>query len=172
LARTARTPGSTRPHPQSQLPRQARGRVGLCFSSGAQPPEGRPRLAGTAGLQGREGRDRAGRRVGSYGSAGTTGRPGPAGTARAGGAQGGEGGAWPARGVSSHSGRLNFNNVDYRVGRVLSFFSSRRNWDSPTPPPRRRVRPPTFWFRWGGHTRLRERGWGSPSSDWGTYEVC
>jgi hypothetical protein len=111
LARTARTAWPSRPHPQSQLPRQARGRVGLCFSSGAQPPEGRPWLARTTGLQGREGRDRARGRVGSYGSAGASGWPGPAGTAWAGGAQGGEGGAWPTRGVSYHSGRLNFNNV-------------------------------------------------------------
>jgi len=25
--------------------------------------------------------------------------------------------------------------LDHRVGRVVSFFSSRRNWDSPNPPP-------------------------------------
>jgi hypothetical protein len=25
--------------------------------------------------------------------------------------------------------------------------------------------------RWGGHTRLRERGWGSPNSDEGTHFV-
>jgi hypothetical protein len=32
----------------------------------------------------------------------------------------------------------------HRVGRVLSFFSSRRNWDSPPPHSRRRVCPPPF----------------------------
>ncbi len=35
---------------------------------------------------------------------------------------------------------------------MLSFFSSRRNWDSSSPPP--------FWGE--GHTRWRERGWESP----------
>jgi hypothetical protein len=61
----------------------------------------------------------------------------------------------------------------HRVGRVLSFFSTRWNWDSPTPlaagecaPP-----PPTLWSGGGGHTRLRERGWGSPNSDEGTFTV-
>ncbi len=56
------------------------------------------------------------------------------------------------------------------IGRVLSFFSSRRNWDSS-----RRVFPLTLWFGRGGrvhgHTRLRERGWGTPNSDEGTYTV-
>ncbi len=37
----------------------------------------------------------------------------------------------------------------YRVDRVLSFLSSRRNWDSPTPLSRRRVCPP-LWLRGGG----------------------
>jgi hypothetical protein len=35
----------------------------------------------------------------------------------------------------------------HRVGRVLSFFSSRRNWNSPLT--RRRVCPPPLWY-WGG----------------------
>jgi hypothetical protein len=37
-------------------------------------------------------------------------------------------------------------------------------WGGPPPPP-----PP--FGPWGGHTRLRLRGWGSPNSDEGTYTV-
>ncbi len=44
---------------------------------------------------------------------------------------------------------------------MLSFFSSRRKWDSPPPNP---LVP-------GGHTRLRVKEWGSPYSDEGTYTV-
>ncbi len=44
-------------------------------------------------------------------------------------------------------------------------FSSRWNWDSPTP------LPPTLWYRGGGHTRLRLKGWGSPNSNEGTFTV-
>jgi hypothetical protein len=51
---------------------------------------------------------------------------------------------------------------DHREGRVLSFFSSRRNWDSPNPSPEGRVFPPPPWFRGEEHTRLRERGWVVP----------
>ncbi len=55
-----------------------------------------------------------------------------------------------------------------RVGRVLSFFSSRRNWDSPNPSPAGECAPPPPWF-WGeGHTRWRQRGWESPNSHEGT----
>ncbi len=47
----------------------------------------------------------------------------------------------------------------HRVGRVLSFFSSRRNWDSPNLSPAGECAPPLPWF-WGeGHTRWRKRGW-------------
>jgi hypothetical protein len=53
---------------------------------------------------------------------------------------------------------------------VLSFFSSRRNWDSPNPHPQGSVPHPP-WIRGEGHTRLRERGWESPNSDEGTYTV-
>jgi hypothetical protein len=60
--------------------------------------------------------------------------------------------------------------VHHRVGRVLSFFSSRRTWDSPTPLPQASVTPHPL-AREGGHTRLRERGWGSPKSDEGTNTV-
>ncbi len=57
----------------------------------------------------------------------------------------------------------------HRVDRVLGFFSSRPNWDSPTPSPAGECAP--LWF-WGeGHTGLRERGWGSPNSDEGTDTV-
>jgi hypothetical protein len=47
----------------------------------------------------------------------------------------------------------------------VSFFSSRRNWDSPKPSPAGEC------ARSGGegHTRWRERGWESPNSDEGTY---
>ncbi len=57
----------------------------------------------------------------------------------------------------------------HRIGRVLSFFSSRRNWNSPTPIAA--SVPPHPLVRGGGHTRLWERGWGSPNSDEGTYTV-
>jgi hypothetical protein len=52
----------------------------------------------------------------------------------------------------------------HRVGRVLSFFSSRRNWDSPKPSAEGECGPP-LWYRGEGHTRWRE----SPNSDEGTY---
>jgi hypothetical protein len=58
----------------------------------------------------------------------------------------------------------------HKVGRVVSFFSSRRNWDSPNPSPAGECPPPGP--RGERHTRLRERGWESPKSDEGTYEVC
>jgi hypothetical protein len=45
----------------------------------------------------------------------------------------------------------------HRVGRVLSFFCSRQNWDCPNPSP--------------AHARWRERGWESPNSDDRTYTV-
>ncbi len=53
---------------------------------------------------------------------------------------------------------------------MLSFFSSRRNWDSPNPSPEGECAP-SLWFRGEGHTRWRERGWGSPNSDEGTHIV-
>ncbi len=57
----------------------------------------------------------------------------------------------------------------HRVGRVLNFFSSRRNWDSPNPSPGGECAHPRFWGE--GHTRWRERGWESPNSDEGAYTV-
>ncbi len=48
-------------------------------------------------------------------------------------------------------------------------FSSRWNWDSPTPLAAGECAPPPFGP--GGHTRLRLKGWGSPNSNEGTYTV-
>ncbi len=45
----------------------------------------------------------------------------------------------------------------HRVGRVLSFFSSRRNWDYPIPSPAGEYAPP--WFG-GRGTLAGERGGG------------
>jgi hypothetical protein len=56
-----------------------------------------------------------------------------------------------------------------RVGIVLSFFSSRRNWDSPNPSPAGECTLPQFWGE--GHTHWRKRGWESPNSDEETYTV-
>jgi hypothetical protein len=58
----------------------------------------------------------------------------------------------------------------HRVDKVLSFFSSRPNWEPPPPlkHTQAHVPPPPFWFRGEGHIRLRERGWDSSNSDEGT----
>jgi hypothetical protein len=48
---------------------------------------------------------------------------------------------------------------DHRVGRVLSFFSSRRNWDSPNPSPAGEYAPPPFGTG-GRGTLAGERGGG------------
>ncbi len=65
---------------------------------------------------------------------------------------------------------MSFVGYSHRVGRVLSFFSSRRNWNSPNPSPAGEGASP-LWF-WGeGHTRWLERGWESPNSHEGTYTV-
>jgi hypothetical protein len=63
--------------------------------------------------------------------------------------------------------------VRHRADRVLGFFSSRPNWDPPTPLTRKRVCAPLphFGSEGEGHTRLREMGWGSPNSDEGTDTV-
>ncbi len=52
-------------------------------------------------------------------------------------------------------------------------FSSRWNWDSPTPLAAGECAPRTLWSGGGGggHTRLRLKGWGSPNSNEGTYTV-
>ena len=57
--------------------------------------------------------------------------------------------------------------LDHRVDRVPSFFSCRRNWDSPNPSPEGECAP-SLWIRGKGHTRWRERGWESPNSYEGT----
>jgi hypothetical protein len=54
---------------------------------------------------------------------------------------------------------------------VLSLFSSRWNWDSPTLSYAGECASPLFWFRWEGHTCLRERGWRGPNSDAGNHTV-
>jgi hypothetical protein len=38
--------------------------------------------------------------------------------------------------------RVKFENIIHRVDRVLGFFSSRPNWDSPTPSPADKCAPP------------------------------
>ncbi len=69
----------------------------------------------------------------------------------------------------------------HRVGRVPSFFSSRRNWDPhpPNPSPEGECAPPLLvpgggaprnMFLGGAHSLARE-GWESPNSDEGTYTV-
>jgi hypothetical protein len=47
--------------------------------------------------------------------------------------------------------------VHDRVDRVLGFFTSRPNWDYPTPSQQTSLSPPPVGS--GGHTRLRKRGW-------------
>ncbi len=56
---------------------------------------------------------------------------------------------------------LNLDTCKHRVDRVLGFFSCRPNWDphSPHPPPAGECAPPLL-VPVGGHTRLREKGWG------------
>jgi hypothetical protein len=63
--------------------------------------------------------------------------------------------------------------LSHRVCRVLSFFSSRRNWDSPNPSLAGECVPSPFGSGGGGggYTRLGERGWWSLNSDEGTYSV-
>ncbi len=63
-----------------------------------------------------------------------------------------------------------FNCFFHRVGRVLSFFSCRRNWDSPNPSPAGEYFP-LLWYREEARTRWGERGWESPNSDEETYTV-
>ncbi len=77
----------------------------------------------------------------------------------------------------AHTECIDFN---HRVDRVLSFLSSRPNWDFPTHSHAGEYVPPPFSFR-GGHTRLPERGWGVPIPTMGqtlwysrytVYELC
>jgi hypothetical protein len=57
-----------------------------------------------------------------------------------------------------------------RVGRALSFVSSRRNWDSPNPSPEGECAP--LPGSGGRVTLAGERGgWESPNSGEGTYTV-
>jgi hypothetical protein len=64
------------------------------------------------------------------------------------------------------TGSISLDSTFYRVGRVLSFFSSRRNSDSPNPSPAGECAPPVL-----GGGGWRERGWESPNFDEGTYTV-
>jgi hypothetical protein len=59
--------------------------------------------------------------------------------------------------------------LSHRVGRVLSFFSSRRNWDSPNPSPAGECAPPGSGG--GAHSREGMGVWESPYSDERTYTV-
>jgi hypothetical protein len=54
------------------------------------------------------------------------------------------------------------------IDRVLGYFSSRSNWDSPSP--ENECVPPPFGSG-KGHTRWGERGWGDPNSDEGADTV-
>ncbi len=56
-----------------------------------------------------------------------------------------------------------------RVGRVLRFPQVGGIGTPPTPRPQANVPPPPFWGE--GHTLWQERGWESPNSDEGTYNV-
>jgi hypothetical protein len=58
----------------------------------------------------------------------------------------------------------------HREDRVLSFFSSRPNWDFPTPLTRLQasVCPPPFGSGGGGTLACGRGGWGSPNSEEGT----
>jgi hypothetical protein len=64
----------------------------------------------------------------------------------------------------------------HRVGRLLSFFSSRRNWDSPNPSPQASVPPPPMFV--GRGTLAGERGVGRvPISKrghtlWYSLKIC
>jgi hypothetical protein len=71
------------------------------------------------------------------------------------------------------SSRQSFHSQKHRVDRVLSFFSSRRNWDSPPPTPQACLGPPLLWFRGEGHKIAcgRGAGGGGPNSNEGTYIV-
>ncbi len=70
--------------------------------------------------------------------------------------------------------------VHHRVDRVQSLFSSRRNWDSPTPHPQASVPPPPrFRSRGGAHSLAREglgesqfrRGKGDIHTPWYPYSI-
>jgi hypothetical protein len=67
--------------------------------------------------------------------------------------------------------RIILHALDHRVGRVLSFFSSRRNWGSPNPSPADECAPPPPGSGWRGTFAGERGGWESPNSDEGTYTV-
>jgi hypothetical protein len=62
--------------------------------------------------------------------------------------------------------------LHYRVDRVLDFFSSRPNWDSPTlSRAGESAIPPLFGSGGGLHSLEMGEGVGGPNSDEGTYTV-
>jgi hypothetical protein len=61
------------------------------------------------------------------------------------------------------SNSLEFQHEDHRVDRVLSFFSSRPNWDPQPPHPQASVSPHTLV--WGGTHSLAGELMGGPNSD-------
>jgi hypothetical protein len=61
-----------------------------------------------------------------------------------------------------------YHRVD-RVVRVLRFYSSRWNWDSPTPSPAEECGPPLV--PGGGANSLAGEGVGGPNNSEGTYTV-
>jgi hypothetical protein len=48
--------------------------------------------------------------------------------------------------------------LNHRVGKVPSFFSSRRNWDYPNPSPAGECAPPPLWYRGRAHSLASEGG--------------
>ncbi len=61
--------------------------------------------------------------------------------------------------------------LDHRVGRVLGFFSSRRNWDSPSPSPAGECAPPPPVLRGGAHSLARESQFRRGGIHCGTFSI-
>ncbi len=57
---------------------------------------------------------------------------------------------------STRNSSIDFHRLDYRVGRVLSLFSSRGNWDSPNPSPAGKCAPLPPVLGGGAHSLARE----------------
>ncbi len=83
-----------------------------------------------------------------------------------------EGAELQVRKFSFFSSKIHRVHIVHRVSRVLSFFSSRLNWDSPTSLAAGECAPHPFVRGGGGRAHsLAEEGLGSPNSDEGTYIV-